>query len=31
VLVALALINHLEVNEQILYARMTNIEQSSLT
>jgi hypothetical protein len=31
VLVALALINHLEVNEQILYCRMTNIEQSSLT
>ena len=31
VLVALALINHLEVNEQIFYARMTNIEQSSLT
>lgn len=30
-LVALALINHLEVNEQILYCRMTNIEQSSLT
>lgn len=29
-LVALALINHLEVNEQVLYARMTNIEQSSL-
>jgi hypothetical protein len=31
VLVALALINHLEVNEQILYARMTNIEESSLS
>ena len=31
VLVALALINHLEVNEQILYCRMTNVEQSSLT
>ena len=30
-LVALGLINHLEVNEQVLYARMTNIEQSSLT
>jgi hypothetical protein len=27
----LSLINNLEVNEQILYARMTNIEQSSLT
>lgn len=28
--VALNLINNLEVNEQILYARMTNIEQSTL-
>ena len=26
----LALINHLEINEQILYARMENIEQSTL-
>ena len=29
-LVALALINHLEVNEQVLYARMIDIEESTL-
>jgi len=27
---ALALINNLEINEQVLYARMENIEQSTL-
>ncbi len=27
---SLSLINHLEVNEQILYGRMINIEQSTL-
>jgi hypothetical protein len=30
VITALSLINNLEVNEQILYARMKNIEQSTL-
>jgi hypothetical protein len=28
--VALSLINNLEVNEQVLYARMINIEESTL-
>ena len=30
ILTTLRLINNLEVNEQILYARMINVEQSSL-
>lgn len=30
ILAALKLINNLEINEQVLYARMTNIEQSTL-
>jgi len=30
IVVALALINHLEMNEQILYARMIDVEQSTL-
>jgi hypothetical protein len=30
VILALSLINNLEVNEQILYGRMINIEQSTL-
>jgi hypothetical protein len=30
ILTALRLINHLEVNEQVLYARMINVEQSTL-
>jgi hypothetical protein len=31
ILLCLHLINLLEVNEQILYARMSNVEQSSLS
>jgi hypothetical protein len=30
IVLALSLINNLEVNEQILYARMINLEQSTL-
>ena len=30
VITALSLINHLEINEEILYGRMENIEQSTL-
>lgn len=30
IVTALALINNLEVNERVLYARMTNVEQSTL-
>lgn len=31
IVAALRLINLLEVNEQVLYARMANVEQSTLT
>ncbi len=30
IVLALTLINNLEVNEQVLYARMINIEETSL-
>jgi 3-dehydroquinate synthetase len=30
IVVTLSLINNLEVNEQVLYARMENVEQSTL-
>ncbi len=30
IIVCLALINNLEVNEQVLYARMLNVEQTTL-